>query len=62
MVYKSGGEIFLVRVYRENGELQELLLNDVNLESALFNLSKTYEREFQVIENGDIKVLEEIRV
>jgi len=62
MVYKSGGEIFLVRLYRENGELQELLLNDVNLESALFNLNKTYEREFQVIENGDIKVLEEIRV
>lgn len=60
MVEKHGGRIYLVRMYRLNGELEELYLSAPDDKVALDNAEKGFNRKFNLLdENQDIKVLEE---
>lgn len=58
----KNGQFFLVRLYRENGELVEFILESVDKDTVKFDLQKQYNREFRVIEDEEMTVLEEIRL
>jgi len=58
----KNGQFFLVRLYRENGELVEFILESVDKDTVKFDLQKQYNREFRVIEDEEMTILEEIRL
>lgn len=62
MVKKGSDNIYLIRLYRESGELQELFLQAQDVEMALYNAEKSFNREFKVLDvEKDIPVLEEVK-
>lgn len=60
MAEKNGERVYLVRLYRVNGELQELFMLAPDDKVALDNAQKSFNREFNLLEQeNDIPVLEE---
>lgn len=61
MVEKSGEKVYLVRLYREDGEMEEMFMSAPNDKVALDNAEKGFERKFEILEKSEeILVLEEV--
>ena len=60
MVKRNDKHIYLVRLYRSNGELEEFFMEAPDDKVALDNAQKSFKREFFFLEDeGEILVLEE---
>lgn len=59
MVNKNGRNIYLVRLYRSNGKMEEMFMEAPDDKVALDNAQKSFNREFFLDNEGDIPVLEE---
>lgn len=60
MVKRDGRNIYLVRLYRSNGKMEEVFMEAPDDKVALDNAQKSFDREFFFLDNeGDIPVLEE---
>lgn len=60
MVKKNGKKIYLVRLYRSNGKMEEMFMEAPDDRVALDNAQKSFNREFFFLEDdGEIPVLEE---
>lgn len=60
MVKRNDKQIYLVRLYRSNGEMEEMFMEAPDNKVALDNAQKSFNREFFILESdGDIIVLEE---
>jgi len=58
----SEGEIFLVRMYRDNGDIHEMFIESADVETLKFDLKKAYNKDFVTLDASDsITVLEEIK-
>ena len=57
---KNDRNIYLVRLYRCNGKMEEMFMEASDDKVALDNAQKSFDREFFFLDNeGDIPVLEE---
>lgn len=60
MVEKNNHKIYLVRLYRSNGEMEEMFMEAPDDRVALDNAQKSFNREFFFVDKeSDIPVLEE---
>lgn len=53
-------ELYLIRMYRGNGEMVEYTTKFADDETAVWNAQKSFNKTFTLLENESPKVLEEI--
>ena len=62
MVEKEGNKIYLVKLFRENGDMEELFLQAPDDHFAIYNARKSFDREFELLNTDEeIPTLLEIK-
>lgn len=60
MVEKNSEKVYLVRMYRENGKMEEFFTTAPDDSVALDNMQKSFNREFKFLDvESEISILEE---